>query len=88
VADPANGLTYTNLFDAMDRTGGVDVVVSENGRSSTDGRGASGDNARTYYNQNLIANAEEALGRWRRTSSPCSIQTRRRFTSLISHKTK
>jgi hypothetical protein len=47
----------------MDRTGSVDVVVSENGRSSTDGRGASGDNARTYYNQNLIANAGKGTRR-------------------------
>jgi hypothetical protein len=91
MADPANGLTYTNLFDAMmDRAGGVDVVVSQNGRPLSDGRGASVDNARTY-NQNLIDDAGkgrargESPGRSRRsTSSPCPIQTRRRFYYLIN----
>uniref|UniRef100_A0A0E0D3L8 Glucan endo-1,3-beta-D-glucosidase n=1 Tax=Oryza meridionalis TaxID=40149 RepID=A0A0E0D3L8_9ORYZ len=59
-----NGLTYTNLFDAMvdsiysamEKEGGPDVpvVVSETGWPSADGRGASKDNA-MVYNQNLIS---------------------------------
>uniref|UniRef100_A0A0D9VA52 Glucan endo-1,3-beta-D-glucosidase n=1 Tax=Leersia perrieri TaxID=77586 RepID=A0A0D9VA52_9ORYZ len=63
VNDP-NGLSYTNLFDAMvdavraavekvDGGGGVDVVVSETGWPSADGKGATVENARVY-NQNLI----------------------------------
>ncbi|KAF8646975.1 hypothetical protein HU200_065488 [Digitaria exilis] len=71
VADP-NGLTYTNLFDAMvdavhaalDKVGfgGVDVVVSESGWPSADGKGASVDNARTY-NQNVINHAGQGTPR-------------------------
>ncbi|KAL5229132.1 hypothetical protein ABZP36_017397 [Zizania latifolia] len=63
VSDP-NGLTYTNLFDAMvdavraavekvSGGGNVDIVVSESGWPSADGRGAIVENARAY-NQNLI----------------------------------
>jgi hypothetical protein len=73
VTDPANGLAYTNLFDAMvdavraavDKAGGgggVDVVVSESGWPSADGRGASVDNARTY-NQNLVVHAGKGTPR-------------------------
>jgi len=67
-----NGLTYTNLFDAMvdaihaalDKVGGggVDVVVSESGWPSADGRSASVENARTY-NQNLINHAGKGTPR-------------------------
>lgn len=63
VRDNGNGLTYTNLFDAMvdavvaalekAGAGGVRVVVSESGWPSAGGFGASVDNARTY-NQGLI----------------------------------
>ncbi|RLM61067.1 hypothetical protein C2845_PM14G13180 [Panicum miliaceum] len=63
VRDSGNGLTYTNLFDAMvdavvaalekAGAGGVRVVVSESGWPSGGGFGASVDNARSY-NQGLI----------------------------------
>ncbi|PUZ53051.1 hypothetical protein GQ55_5G022100 [Panicum hallii var. hallii] len=63
VRDSGNGLTYTNLFDAMvdavvaalEKAGarGVRVVVSESGWPSGGGFGASVDNARSY-NQGLI----------------------------------
>jgi hypothetical protein len=63
VRDDGNGLTYTNLFDAMvdaiyaalEKAGApnVKVVVSESGWPSAGGFGASVDNARNY-NQGLI----------------------------------
>lgn len=63
VRDNGNGLTYTNLFDAMvdavvaalekAGAGGVRIVVSESGWPSAGGSGASVDNARKY-NQGLI----------------------------------
>uniref|UniRef100_A0A0E0N7K6 Glucan endo-1,3-beta-D-glucosidase n=1 Tax=Oryza rufipogon TaxID=4529 RepID=A0A0E0N7K6_ORYRU len=63
VRDDGNGLTYTNLFDAMvdciyaalekADAGNVRVVVSESGWPSAEGIGASMDNARAY-NQGLI----------------------------------
>ncbi|KAJ1255900.1 hypothetical protein BS78_K141700 [Paspalum vaginatum] len=63
VRDSGNGLTYTNLFDAMfdavvaalekAGAGGVKVVVSESGWPSAGGFGASAENARRY-NQGLI----------------------------------
>ncbi|KAF0926811.1 hypothetical protein E2562_027404 [Oryza meyeriana var. granulata] len=63
VSDP-NGLTYKNLFDAMvdavraavEKVSGgsnVNIVVSESGWPSADGKGATLENARAY-NQNLI----------------------------------
>ncbi|XP_062230964.1 glucan endo-1,3-beta-glucosidase GII-like isoform X1 [Phragmites australis] len=63
VRDDGNGLTYTNLFDAMvdaiyaalEKAGApnVRIVVSESGWPSAGGFAASVDNARTY-NQGLI----------------------------------
>ncbi|KAM3354530.1 hypothetical protein ACQJBY_025302 [Aegilops geniculata] len=63
VNDDGNGLTYTNLFDAMvdsiyaaledAETPGVKVVVSESGWPSAGGFGATAQNARAY-NQGLI----------------------------------
>ncbi|CAO2181774.1 unnamed protein product [Urochloa humidicola] len=63
VRDNGNGLTYTNLFDAMTDAvvaalekagaGNVGIVISESGWPSAGGFGASVDNARTY-NQGLI----------------------------------
>nr|ADG56569.1 beta-1,3-glucanase [Phyllostachys edulis] len=63
VRDDGNGLTYTNLFDAMvdaivaavEKAGAprVGIVVSESGWPSAGGFGATVDNARTY-NQGLI----------------------------------
>jgi len=64
VTDDGNGLTYTNLFDAMvdsiyaaledADTPGVKVVVSESGWPSAGGFGATAQNARAY-NQGLIS---------------------------------
>ncbi|VAH69007.1 unnamed protein product [Triticum turgidum subsp. durum] len=63
VNDDGNGLTYTNLFDAMvdsiyaaledAETPGVKVVVSESGWPSAGGFGATAQNAQAY-NQGLI----------------------------------
>ena len=63
VNDDGNGLTYTNLFDAMvdsiyaaledAETPGVKVVVSESGWPSDEGFWATAQNARAY-NQGLI----------------------------------
>ncbi|KAL6613824.1 hypothetical protein ACP70R_036094 [Stipagrostis hirtigluma subsp. patula] len=66
VRDDGNGLTYTNLFDAMvdavyaalEKAGapGVRVVVAESGWPSAGGAGATVQNAQTYM-QNLINHA-------------------------------
>ncbi|KAF0926813.1 hypothetical protein E2562_027406 [Oryza meyeriana var. granulata] len=71
VRDNGNGLTYTNLFDAMmdaiyaalEKAGApnVRVVVSESGWPSAEGFGASMDNARAY-NQGLIDHVGRARG--------------------------
>ncbi|KAJ1255883.1 hypothetical protein BS78_K140300 [Paspalum vaginatum] len=68
VTDSGNGLTYTNLFDAMvdaiyaalEKAGapGVGVVVSESGWPSAGGFAASVDNARAY-NQGVINNVQQ-----------------------------
>ncbi|TVU36883.1 hypothetical protein EJB05_18864 [Eragrostis curvula] len=72
VRDDGNGLTYTNLFDAMvdaiyaalDKAGApnVRVVVSESGWPSAGGFAASVDNARTY-NQALIDHVRQGTPR-------------------------
>jgi exo-beta-1,3-glucanase (GH17 family) len=72
VTDGGNGLTYTNLLDAMvdaiyaalEKAGapGVKVVVSESGWPSAGGFAASVDNARTY-NQGVIDHARQGTPR-------------------------
>ncbi|KAK1413580.1 hypothetical protein QVD17_35356 [Tagetes erecta] len=66
-----NGRQYSNLFDAMfdahyaaqSRLGGanLEIVVSETGWPSAGNKGATMDNARTYY-RNVIGHAKQATG--------------------------
>ncbi|KAF5823198.1 putative glucan endo-1,3-beta-D-glucosidase [Helianthus annuus] len=66
-----NGRQYSNLFDAMydahyaaqSRLGGanLEIVVSETGWPSAGNKGATTDNARTYY-RNLIDHMKRATG--------------------------
>ncbi|KAM0931560.1 hypothetical protein ACQ4PT_000263 [Festuca glaucescens] len=92
-----NGLTYTNLFDAMvdalytamEKAGSpaVPIVILESGWPSDGGVGATVGNAQAY-NQNLINHVGNGTprgpGRWRRTYSQCSMRTSRRVMRRIS----
>uniref|UniRef100_A0A0D9VA62 Glucan endo-1,3-beta-D-glucosidase n=1 Tax=Leersia perrieri TaxID=77586 RepID=A0A0D9VA62_9ORYZ len=72
VRDPNNGLTYTNLFNAMvdavyaalekAGAGNVRIVVSESGWPSDGGFGASVENARNH-NQGVIDNVKNGTPR-------------------------